>query len=279
MILTTFSFALQSSNYTSNPNVVSPGGTKSSSTNFTNISSIGLQIGPIGHIGSTSTGYLALHGFLVAIAGAGDVIPPSISNVKYNGVTVVNNDFINKDALLTASVLDNTGISFDASAVIVDNVNTFFANFTQPSSFDAASGGLTFKLNLATGTHTIKILASDLNSNVATYVQTLEVSAGELAAISPLIYPNPFNPNKGPAKIVYKLNQDAAVTLYMFNEINQLVWKRNFEPKTNGGGTGYNEVVMDGVNDFGQVLVNGPYFLRIVANGKVIGKVKIAVIK
>ena len=212
------------------------------------------------------------------LAGA-DITAPSITSVKVNSATIVNNDYVKKDGTLTAVVQDATGVSIEASAMIIDSVTTLFKDLTLPSTYDASTGNLTYVLNLSTGTHTIVISAVDYNNNTSTYTRTVKVDSGEPAANMAYIYPNPFNPLQGSARIAYQLNQDADITLYMFNEINQLVWKRVYLSGVNGGKSGYNEISWDGNTDFGELAPNGPYFLRIVSGGRMIGKIKIAVLK
>jgi len=268
-------FAGQSTSYIINPSAISSGGIKSSSANNSNLTSLGL----ISFSNISSSNYSGLSGFLVALAIAGDTIPPSISGVKFDGREVVKNDFIKGDALLTAVVQDDTGISLEASGVVIDNNTVSFSNFVSPASYDATSGNMAYQLSLTSGSHTIQIKALDLNNNSSTYVQTLEVDTGEIKAVSAFVFPNPYNPNQGKAKFAYQLNRDANVTLYLFNEINQLVWQRSFPAGGNGGQTGYNEIEWDGVTDFGEQAGNGAYFLRIVSGGKVISKVKVAVLK
>lgn len=268
-------FASQSTNFISNPTAINSGGGKSSSANNINFCSLGLS----SFFNTASPGFSSANGFLITIAGQGDVVPPSISNVKFDGQEVAKNDLIKKDASLTATVQDTGGISPDASSVTVDNTTTYFKNFVSPSSYNLADGSMTYKLNLNSGTHTITISAMDNNHNSSTYSQTLQVETGEPKATATFVYPNPFDPNHGRAKFAYQLNQDTNITLYLFNEINQVVWQKTFSSGTTGGKAGYNEIEWGGETDFGGIVDNGGYFLRIVSGGKVIGKIKVAVLK
>ncbi|MCX5750100.1 MAG: hypothetical protein NT099_00250 [Candidatus Saganbacteria bacterium] len=274
LCLTAVVFAGQSSNFTSSPEATSSGGGNASSSNFSSNTSVGSVSG--GNLVSAS--FSALSGFLSMLVGA-DITAPTITTVKIDSQTVVNNDYVKKDGTLTAVVQDGTGVSIESSAMIIDSSTTYFKNLTSPSTYDASTGNLTYVLNLSTGTHTIVISAVDYNNNTSTYTRTVRVDTGDPAAAMAYIYPNPFNPLNGPAKIAYQLNRDSDVTLYMFNEINQLVWKRVYLSGVNGGKSGYNEISWDGNTDFGDLAGNGPYFLRIVSGGKMIGKIKIAVLK
>ena len=275
MLFPIIAFASQSTNFTSNPNLIDSGGDKSSSASYVNLCTIGIS----SFFNTASPNYSSSNGFLIALVGQVDVTAPTISNVKFDGQEVAKNDFIKSNATLTASVLDAGGISPNTSSVIVDGTATYFKNFVSPSSYNSTTGSLTFKLNLNNGMHTIGISAKDLTNNASSCSQTVKVETGEPKATATFIFPNPFDPNHGKARIAYQLNQDANVTLYIFNEINQQVWQRNFTAGSNGGRSGYNEIEWGGENDFGGMAHNGAYFLRIVSGGKVIGKIKIAVLK
>jgi len=262
----------------SSPSTPAGGTGKSSSSNNTNISSE--EIASYGK--NTSTNYIMLGGFLSALAGGGDIIPPSISSVRFDNEEVANDDFIKNDATLTATILDNvggSGVSLETSRIIIDNTGTYFSDLSSPNSFNASTGALSYALSLTSGTHTITIEAVDDNGNTSRYIREAQVDTGDLAASMAFIFPNPFNPNAGRAKIAYQLNRDSDVTLYMFNEINQLVWKRSYLSGQNGARAGYNEIEWDGASDFGDIVGNGPYFLRIASGGRMIGKIKIAVLR
>ena len=206
--------------------------------------------------------------------------PPEIVEVKFNDKEIVNNDYITKDARLTATVTDPaSGISTIESKITIDTTEITFANLTSPASYDATTGLLLYDLNLTNGTHTIKITAVDNNSNTSTYQRTVEVNSGSTSSTLALAYPNPFNPNQGKAKIAYTLTRDTGVNLYIFNELNQLVMRRSYIPSYPGGSAGYNEIEWDGTDDNNRPVGNGPYYVRILAGGRSIGRIKIAVLR
>lgn len=107
------------------------------------------------------------------------------------------------------------------------------------------------------------------------------VGSGEAKILGYVLnYKNPFNPGIGEStNITYTLNQDAAVTIYIYNMIGQYVKRISCFPGSEGGKAGYNRVAWDGYSDFKELMGNDVYLAKIVAFGKVIGKCKIAILK
>ncbi len=95
----------------------------------------------------------------------------------------------------------------------------------------------------------------------------------------PLNYPNPFNPRSGPTEIRYTLTEDADISLYIFNIIGERIGTFKFSSGQNGGRQGENIVSWNARSPFKGLLPSGVYICQIVANGKVIGTVKIAIVK
>ena len=265
-----------SENYIIQTRVLGAGGRTSTSENYSNLHSVGGS--PLGR--STSDLYANDAGFVSEVSGSETATPPSIESVAFDGREVAADDYIAADAEMTATIVNQGGgVSVEASSVVVGSTTTNFSDLTAPSTYDATTGELTFKHDLAAGTHTIQIVAFNTSSDSATYSRSLKVGTGDASATGALIYPNPYNPSDGNARIGYQLSEDAAVTIYIFNEINQLAWRRNYASGTNGGRVGYNEIEWNGQTDFGQMAANGAYFLRITADGKVVGRIKIAVLR
>lgn len=278
LLSTNPALAGQSSHHIINPDSISSAGDNSSSNNNQGIMSFGI----LSYGQMASVDYINLSGFLVSMSGSGDIIPPSISAIKINGQNIENDDNVTNACTLTANVRDNpggVGVSVESCTILVDTTEYSFDNLPFPSTFDAATGNLMFSFNFSDGSHVFKITAKDKNKNTSYYQRTVNADAGDLKATICGIYPNPYNPSKGNALIGYQLNKDANVTLYMFNEINQQIWKRSYNNGTNGGRAGYNEIVWNGINDFSETVGNGAYFLRIASDGRMIGKVKIAVLR
>lgn len=269
-------FSQSSENYIIQTRFFGAGGRTSTSENYSNLHSVGGS--PLGR--SNSDLYANDAGFVGEVSGSETSTPPSIESVAFDSREVVDNDYIAADAEMTATIVNlGGGVSVEASKVVVGNTTTYFSDLTSPSTYDASTGSLTFQHDLAVGAHTIQIVAFNTSNDSSAYSRSLKVETGDVSAAQALIYPNPYNPSQGNARIGYQLNKDANVTIYIFNEINQLVWRRNYNSGTNGGRVGYNEITWDGQTDFGQTAANGAYFLRIAAEGKVVGRIKIAVLR
>jgi len=265
-----------SGNYNLPVSIIGAGGGSNSSTNFTGT---GIAGGPPGGK-TTSPNYINIGGGAGSILIAADAGKPVILNFKIDGKTIVNGDYIKKDGTLTATVTDETGIDTNLSSVEVGGDFTTFRSLTGASTYDASTGGLTFKLNIATdGDHIISIHAVDVSGNSRTVSRTVKVDTSELKAVSVFMYPNPFNPNTGAGVIAYQLNKEAETSVYIFNAIGQLIYRRNYIAGSSGAQVGYNEVPWDGRSDFGEIVGNDVYFLRVVSGGKPVGRTKIAVIK
>jgi hypothetical protein len=231
---------------------------------------------------SSNSLFQSIIGFVVGIfAPPPDTTLPVISNVLVDGREVREDDYIEADAEVTATVTDNSSIDQADSYVAVDSDQSAFNALSGDSSYNSSSGALTWKLDITTdGDHTLTIYAEDPSNNSASYEVSVKVDTGDVKVLSAYAYPNPYNPSVGNAKLAYMLSKDANITIYIFNAINQPVWKRNYPFATDGGHAGYNEVLWNGVSDFGEMVGNDIYFVRIIADGKrVIGRVKIAVVQ
>ncbi|MBI5701146.1 hypothetical protein HZC34_04775 [Candidatus Saganbacteria bacterium] len=98
-------------------------------------------------------------------------------------------------------------------------------------------------------------------------------------------YPNPFNPNKERTKIRYRLGKSAdEAKIRIYDITGSLV--RELDGTTNAEGSSiwdkYNDVLWDGRNGRGDIVMNGIYPFDVIAtlNGQsVMGKGKIAVLK
>jgi hypothetical protein len=78
-------------------------------------------------------------------------------------------------------------------------------------------------------------------------------------------FPNPFNPNQGGTDFHYFLGADSTVKIVIYDLFGQEV--RNFEIPmgTTGGKLGLNLFTWDGRNGAGEVLANGGYIARVLA--------------
>lgn len=249
-------------------------------TSYTNFSSAGETSGSLTGTTYYSWGGLAATIYAPSIPSA-DAIVPRVQNIKFDGYTIKNNDYVAAGVTITAALTDESGIDTAASSIEVDGAFTKLNALTSPSTFDATTGALTYKPTFAEGAHTLKIYVFDLIGNMASSESiTFKVSAGDLQITGTVLnYPNPFAPPTQSTKIGYMLNKDSDIKVYIFNMVSQLIKKFEIISGSQGARAGYNELTWDGNTDFGEVASNDVYFCKVTAGGKVLGKCKIVVLK
>jgi hypothetical protein len=80
-------------------------------------------------------------------------------------------------------------------------------------------------------------------------------------------FPNPVDTRRGgeegKTNIVYILNQDAEVTITLYDLLGYKVFEWNFSPGSNGGKKGANRIPWDGSNEAGQKVSKGGYIAHI----------------
>ena len=206
---------------------------------------------------------------------------PPVITISSGGSVLANGDYITSRPTFEISVTDN--FALDTASVRM----TLDGNSVTPTviSSSVASMELTYQPptdleDETVKTHAVRVDALDLAGNPGSKEVTgLKVSHGETRVVGPvLIYPTPYNPPRGPAKIVYTLNREAKVDIMIFGPTGDVQWLRKFNAGQNGGHAGYNEVEFNGVSDIsGVTLANAIYLVRIVADGKAIGKAYIVI--
>jgi hypothetical protein len=272
--------AMQSAYYQISPGNVFSGGEQGASTNY----SAGVLIGAVSGISFSSASYAGINGIPVfSLTQTATSVDPLITEVEFNGREIESGDYIIANATLTALILSGSlaaVISPEASFVIVDGYRTAFDNLLSPSSFNLSTGDLEYLLALSDGVHYITIEAANSTGGSAAYTRQIMVANNPaLQALQVGAYPNPYRPSSGNLKIGYQLTKASNITLYIFNEIKQPVLKKVFLSDSAGGRAGYNEYDWNGVTDFKLPIPGGAYLIYLVADNKVIGRTKLAVIR
>lgn len=222
-----------------------------------------------------------------------DTIPPTISNFLINNKPRVPKDTISASVEVEATVTDNISDNIALVVLVIslaeasgaekaDNVRVSSAS--PKVFFDRDTGKFRYvsPRPIPPGSYDFTMQAEDKSGN-STFesIAPLYVNPSDKVEISgPVVnYPNPFKPLKGEeTSLAYNLSVNATITLYLFDITGSAVWKRTYLAGYEGGMAGYNEVTFNGFSDFGEVLGNGIYLLRIVHNGKVIGNGRITVL-
>ncbi len=101
------------------------------------------------------------------------------------------------------------------------------------------------------------------------------LDTSDLLGSQALVYPNPSKASGG-ATLGYTLSQDATIEIRLYSSYGRELYKTTCVSGTTGGTAGYNKVPL-GPTQLGITLDSGIYFYVLIANGKVIGKGKMAV--
>lgn len=216
------------------------------------------------------------------MAAAQENNPPTITDIKFDGKTIINNDYVAANPTITATITDDSsGIDTAKSAILLDSSPIYLSALPSGSSY--ISGSLIYQPALAANTHTIRFQACDLAGNWTTSeALSFKVESGEVKISgAALNYPNPFNPAVAgqTTEINYELNVNADIAIYIYDLIGRPIKKISCPSGTEGGHAGYNRVTWNGWSDFNEMVSNDVYIARITQGGKQIGKCKIAVLK
>ena len=213
-----------------------------------------------------------------------DSVEPSI-NITFDGGNVTSNDLISATPLIKAIFADvNSGINPITLTLNINGTLKYNAtirpvsgnNSVMELSYQAKSG------DLSVGTNTVNIQISDRAGNYKSVsLSGLTVMASNEVSVqgSVLNVPNPFNPASQTTKITYQLTARADIDIYIYNITGERILHKVIASGAEGGRTGYNEVVWNGQNSFGETVGNGVYIAHVVADGKVLGKVKILAVR
>lgn len=117
----------------------------------------------------------------------------------------------------------------------------------------------------------------EADSVYSEYEIVINLTPSSLPNGVPINYPNPFSAGSQVTHIDYYLEEDADVTLRIYDLFGNLVWTKSISSGTPGGlgrdkSAHPNSVIWDGRNDRGQKVGSGGYILiaKAVANGRVI---------
>jgi len=160
------------------------------------------------------------------------------------------------EGLVAASGLSESS-GFDNFAVVGDNVAGLISDALYTSGVGLAAA-----------------IFTPLLPQAGQPVPTIPTSEGEVVS-----YPSPFNPDLNQSTTVsYKLSQDVEVKVLIYDITGQLI-KTIITNSANRWSDGYSRISWDGKSGFGEAVDNGVYLVRIVSEGKIIGKTKVLVIR
>ena len=214
---------------------------------------------------------------------------PSITALTLDGKTIETNDYVALRPTLKATL--SPGTSSDIASYnmrIVDaltqTVVASTTNVLSPVETGVITPEFAMPSDLAGGVSYIAIVsardASGLETSLTSPVFRVEVGFKLQGLING---PNPFNPNQESTYIEYQLTKDADVTVAVYTIAGERVWTREVVAgNPEGGAVGFNSLLWDGRNHYGETVANGVYIAYVVAKhggDKATGKIKMAVLK
>ena len=140
-------------------------------------------------------------------------------------------------------------------------------DLTEAFVYDVGShtrGVLQFRVpDLAPGAYTFTVSATDNFNNRSQTVASAEVGNADTQIAfegTPLAYPNPFDPDAEPTKLLFSLNRSAEVSIRVYTVSGRLVRRAEFS-----GAAGQNAYSWDGRDEAGDPVANGVYLFRVQA--------------
>ncbi len=130
----------------------------------------------------------------------------------------------------------------------------------------ATRGRVVFPVpDLEAGRYTVLVSAAD-NYNNRTQI-SLEVQVGEASGgngfTSVAAYPNPFDPDGEPTRVLFTLDLPAQVTVRVYSVSGRLVRRGSMDAVSGG-----NAFAWDGKDEAGDVVANGVYLVQLTAKGE-----------
>lgn len=210
---------------------------------------------------------------------------PTIDRVRFDGRLYMRGDIISSKPSIEARILDESGSS---ETVQPSSIKVKAGpNVLSPgaSVYDFGTGMMNYNMRkepvaLGPGTYTVTIEARDIYGNLGRWEgYDLRVMAGRTQVIGPMLaYPSPFSPLKGQRlRVAYTLSVADDITIYLYDISGQVVLTKKFSADGPGGLAGYNDFLWDGKTDFGKIVANGIFIVKIVAKGRAVGTGKIVV--
>ena len=237
---------------------------------------ISLRGGPDGRIAAYMSGAdWDAHGALVPLPVGGlastgsDTIGPAITI----GLTTPE---VDAGTSVDVTLEDPSGINltrlFEFRSILLkvtdrQGIEQLREDLTEAFAYDVGShtrGVLQFRVpDLAPGAYTFTISATDNFNNRSQIAASAEVGNATTQIAfegTPLAYPNPFDPDREPTKLLFSLNRSAEVSIRVYTVSGRLVRRAEFS-----AAAGQNAYSWDGRDEAGDQVANGVYLFRVQA--------------
>lgn len=197
-----------------------------------------------------------------------------VMQVKVDDQDVSNDLAISSKPKITVALTDGNGIKAVRIEIDGKEVNGLSVQALGSNGITSYSPAVA----LSSGAHTLLVEAEDsLGTKRTVTAQGLKVYDVLAVTGKPMNYPNPCQPSSGVGTTInYKLTQNTAIKLMIYDLTGRLVYSQSFAAGDNGGKL-ENDVTWDGRSFQGAYVPNGVYAYFITANGRALGSGEIAV--
>lgn len=279
-------FAVQSDNYKLPQNIIDSGGRKSSSSAYV-LQSKAAIVSQSGAVGATVVfypGFFFPLTFTVpnppAFVRTGEFSLAILTYNRESGVVLTQTDKISARPKFKLVVTDNLGIDLNSIAVTFNN-KVVISNNNRASFVDSASSESTListllydPAELSPGTYTLQVDARDDQDRRLSKSYELTVDTGPAKVESLIVTPGTFSPAYPPVAgkgvmVAFSVSKDSDVNVVIYGPSGRGAdWNRRMVAHA-----GYNQIEFSGISDLsGQPLANGVYVIKIISEGKELGK-------
>jgi flagellar hook assembly protein FlgD len=215
-----------------------------------------------------------------------DSVSPNITELKIDAKEIVVGDYVKNLPLVTAKALDTgSGVAtWNIYIINAENDVVILSEEGNGASVVNTAVDISFQTSsaLSDGRYFVKIEAQDKDGNLQSLISNEFNVVTDFKITELGNFPNPFNPNNEATKIEYQLTKEADVSIYIYSISGEKLWQQKMGVGEPGTMAGYNKIEWDGINNFGEVVANGPYIAYVVAKSgsdKRVGKRKLLVLK
>ncbi len=211
--------------------------------------------------------------------------------IKIQGVDVSDGNIISAVPDIAFSFKSSAALDSATCRVLIDDIEVSDGSSSNGKydsltvSSDTAAVSYTPKTRLSGNGKKISVEIADVNGTLYTEsvsgLQIRDSSDTEFKITSiPLCYPNPFDPNRGNMRIAYELSADGNAGIFILDAAGHVIYRKQMSSGENGARYGYNEVLWDGKNAYGETVTNDVYLICITdGSGNTMGKTRTMVLK
>ncbi len=185
-------------------------------------------------------------------------------DVTFDGRAITSGELVSNQPVIEAMILDNSPLAVQDTLlinVLLDGKRLAFVPGSGSGQVSLTTAGgktcLRFSPLLNDGEHWLEIYYADASGNANTYTIAFRVIS-DLQVLEALNYPNPFIDN---TTFTFDLTQSAHISIRIYTVNGRLIRVLEAGERT----PGFNQVPWDGRDEEGDVIANGVYLYRVLA--------------